>query len=280
MFGVCILNRQYVWMFTTLCACNTGKVTLEKVNEDFDGRFLSQVFVWECQEGLAEDTGQNTVFNGTYGHQVALYYAPGNLDDLLLNEGCFYGLDMFPTSGGSGGSSLEELVGYPTWSNSVSNGLLEGAFGYWFQDVLTDEHTCLNPEAILSDPMTLDNALGLSSVSISESYTVPLVQFSDGISQLSFGETQTIRWNVHDWPRSWVHIRRTKANQPVEVLTCTTFADTQFTIDDQIWEYFDQNLSADSIDVFVGFESRDVQRSADGSLVEALNRAVAVPVEN
>ena len=41
------------------------------------------------------------IFVGTYGHEMALYYAPGSLDDLLPEQGCSYGVDMFPTTAGA-----------------------------------------------------------------------------------------------------------------------------------------------------------------------------------
>ena len=43
---------------------------------------------------------------------------------------------------------LDGLVGYPEWSNSATDGSLEGGFGYWFQEVLTDERTCTSPDEI------------------------------------------------------------------------------------------------------------------------------------
>ena len=155
------------------------------------------------------------IFVGTYGHEVGLYYAPGSLDDLLPTEGCVYGVDMFPTTAGANGSSLDGLVGYPTWSNSASDGTLEGGFGYWFQEVLTDERTCTSPSEILADPIVLGNALTLSGASIDTSYPVPAVDSSAGITDMSFGETATIAWGDNQWPRTWVHIRRVQEGQPV-----------------------------------------------------------------
>ena len=158
-------------------SCNTGKVILDRFYEDFDARFVSQVFTWECQ--VSNDDGTE-IFVGTYGHEVGLYYAPGNLDDLLPTDGCVYGTDMFPTTAGANGSSLDGLVGYPTWSSSASEGTLEGGFGYWFQEVLTDERTCTSPSEILADPIALGNALTLSGASIDTSFPVPAVEFSSG----------------------------------------------------------------------------------------------------
>jgi len=260
-----------------LMACNTGKVTLDRVTEDFDARFVSQVFTWGCQSSTEDETD---LFVGTYGHEISLFFAPGKLDDLIPTDGCVYGVDMFPTSAGEGASSIEGLAGYPMWSNSVDNGVLEGGFGYWSQDVLTDEHTCENPSTVLTDAIELENALGLSSVQIEQAFDVPRVDFSEGISFLEFGQDASVEWETHEWPRSWVHIRRSKAGQPVEVLTCVTSDVQSFELDDVIWDQFDEGLSADTLDVYVAFEHRDVQRSDDGSIVEILNRAVAIPVED
>ena len=258
-------------------SCNTGKITLDRVTEDFDARFVSQVFTWDCQSTTEDETDR---FVGTYGHEISLFFAPGKLDDLIPTDGCSYGVDMFPTSAGEGASSIDGLSGYPMWSNSTDSGVLEGGFGYWSQDVLTDEHTCLNPSTVLDDTIELENALGLSNVQIEESFEVPMVDFSEGIAFLEFGQDASIEWESHDWPRSWVHIRRSKAGQPVEVLTCVTSDVESFDLDDAVWDQFDEGLSADALDVYVAFEHRDVQRSDDGSVVEVLNRAVAIPVED
>ena len=91
-------------------SCNSGKIILDRVYEDFDSRFVSQVFTWECQVNSDDEV---EIFVGTYGHEVGLYYAPGSLDDLLPSDGCVYGADMFPTTAGTNGSSLDGLVGYP-----------------------------------------------------------------------------------------------------------------------------------------------------------------------
>ena len=74
-------------------SCNTGKVILDKVYEDFDARFVSQVYTWECQITTDDVT---EIFVGTYGHEMA--FTTLGLDDLLPDRGA-YGVDMFPTAG-------------------------------------------------------------------------------------------------------------------------------------------------------------------------------------
>lgn len=256
--------------------CNSGKVILDRVYEDFDGRFVSQVYTWECQ---ATNDASTETFVGTFGHEVALYYAPSSLDDLFPKSGCVYGLDMFPTTAGENGSSLEGLVGYPSWSNGIDNGVLEGGFGYWFQDILTDERTCTSPEVILNAPMVLDNALGLSGASIETAYDVPTVNFDSGVTSLDFGEVISMQWGNHDWPRTWVHIRRVQEGVPVELITCAV-DNNEFTLGTEIWDQFNEAFPADSVEIYVGFEAREVQQLSSGDVVEVLNRAVAVPVEN
>ncbi len=270
-----------IWLFSTgiLMACNTGKVTLSTITEGFDARFVSQVYTWECQNEEGNGDAIN-VFPGTYGHEVALYYAPGNLDDLLLNEGCQYGLDILPQTAGEGASSIEGLVGYPTWMSDGADGYLEGGFGYWFQDVMTNEHTCLDPSLILSTPIQLQNALGLSGVSVEQYSEVPSVDFEEGVSSLAFGQETQIVWNETQWPRTWVHLRSTKDGEAVEMLTCPINDGNSFSVDSSVWAYFTEALEVDNVELFVGFEHRDVQRSDDGSIVEVLNRVIAVPHEN
>lgn len=280
-------RRVLLFSSGILMACNTGKVTLNTITEGFDARFVSQVYTWECQEEVGNQTeteGDNeieiNVFPGTYGHEVALYFAPGNLDDLLLNEGCQYGLDIFPKTGGEGASSIEGLIGYPTWMSDGADGLLEGGFGYWFHDVMTNEHTCLDPSLIVSNPIQLQNALGLSGVTVEEHFDIPTVEFESGISTLQVGQDTQIEWSEHQWPRTWVHVRSTKDGEAVEVLTCPIVNGNSFSIDADVWAYFTSELEVDNVELYVGFEHRDVQRSNDGSIVEVLNRVVAVPYEN
>ena len=272
-----IIRSISIGMGIFAISCNTGKVILDKVYEDFDARFVSQVYTWECQITTDDVT---EIFVGTYGHDMALYYAPGTLDDLVPSQGCAYGVDMFPTTAGANASSLAGLVGYPGWSNSVTDGSMEGGFGYWYQEVLTDERTCTSPAEILSDPIVLGNALGLSGASIDTAYDVPVVDFSSGITDMTFGDTASMEWESHDWPRTWVHIRRVQEGQPVELLTCVVEDGTEFEINEGIWSEFDEALPASDIEVYVAFEHREVQQLSSGETVEVLNRAVAVPVEN
>ena len=76
-----------------------------------------------------------------------------------------------------------------------------------------------------------------------------------GDHHIIFGETATIAWGDNQWPRTWVHIRRVQEGQPVELLTCVVENESEFSIDESIWDSFDELLPAEDVEVVVGFNS-------------------------
>ena len=122
----------------------------------------------------------------------------------------------------------------------------------------------------------LGNALGLSGASIDTAFDVPAVDFSAGITDMTFGDDASMEWASHDWARTWVHIRRVQEGQPVEGLNMCRENDTTFEIDEAVG-WIDEALPASDVEVYVAFEHREVQQLSSGEIVEVLNRAVAVP---
>ena len=254
--------------------CNTGKVLLEQGATDYDARFISQVKTWDCLGGGTDP------FLGTYGHEMSLYYAPSSLNDLIPSEGCVYGNDAFPTVAGGNASSFDGLVGFPGWNNEEQNGTMEGGFGYWYQDVLTDEHTCENPADILESGITLNNAQDFSGATIPDAFVVPEVEFNGFDSVIDFGDVVDVTWSTHNWPRTWIHLRRSNDDQLVEMVTCVISDSNSFSLDEDVWGLMSEDLNADTNQLSVGFENREIQETQSGKYIEVLNRSVAVAVVN
>lgn len=273
-------NKQILVLSPVLImlACNTGKVVLDQGQTDYDARLISQVKVWDCIGG--SDTGGTEQFHGTYGHELFFYHAPSSLNDLLPQEGCVYGMDVFSTSAGANASSLEGLVGYPEWQYGEESGYMEGGFGFWYQDVMTDEHTCEDPQDILDASIVLGNAQAFSGAEIPSSFPVPDVDFTGFQSLIDFGDTVEVTWSETRWPRVWAHLRRTKDGQVVEMMTCRIPSGNSFVLDSAIWEQMNETFNVDVNQLYIGFENREMQETVTGQWVETLNRSIAVAVQN
>ena len=269
--GVVLVGGLSIW------GCNTGKVLLDNGVTSFDARLVSQVFTWQCG-GYPTDSGMIPAYAGTYGHEVALYHAPGGLSDLMPISGCVYGADMFPIGAGANASSFEGLQGYPQWHNSSSTGELQGGFGYWYNDAMTGEHTCDAPEDILGDPVILSNALDYSGATTIASPVSPFVAFSGYDTVIEWGDPVEMSWNNHRWDRVWVHVRRSKAGDLVESLTCVVEDGNSFALTQDIWDVLDDSLVTDQTNLYVGFEKRDLQQTSSGNWIEVLTRSVSVAV--
>ncbi len=259
---------------SVLLGCNTGKVVVEQGSTDYDARFISQVKTWDCLEG-----GTDPIL-GTYGHEVSLFYAPSSLNDLIPTDGCAAGVDPFPITAGSNGSSFDGLVGFPGWRNDDQTGTMEGGFGYWYQDVLTDEHTCESPSQILDSNIGLINAQDFSGATMPVAFSSPEVEFNGFDSVIDFGDEVDVSWTTHNWPRTWIHLRRTNDGQVVEMVTCAISDSTLFSLDGNVWDLMSEELNADTNQLYVGFENREIQETQSGRWIEVLNRSVAVAVVN
>ena len=269
-------------IFMLFFSCNTGKTVLEGGAEQFDARFISQVFTWPC-ENYPEDTASGEadieLAVGTYGHELALFYAPTSLIDLLPAEGCVYGAEMFPIDAGANGSSLEGLQGFPQWSNSLNSGELQGAFGYWFMDAMTDEHTCDAPGSILQYPATLGNANQFSGYSTETATYVPMVEFSGFTDVISWGDNVTASWGANgEWDRVWIEMQRTKDGDVYESIVCNVSGETSFTLDSDFWGMLDPDLPIEYQHLYVGVEKRNMEIAQTGEWIELVTRAVTVAV--
>ena len=269
-------------IFMFFFSCNTGKVVLENGANEFDARFISQVFTWPCED-YTEDTATGEIdigiTVGTYGHELALFYAPNSLEDLLPDSGCVYGAEMFPIDAGSSSSALEGLQGFPQWSNSLDGGELQGGGGYWFVDAMTDEHTCDAPGSILQYPVTLGNANQFTGYSTETATYVPMVEFTGFTNVIEFGDNVTADWGSNGgWDRVWIEMQRTKDGDVYESVVCNVSGGTSFTLDSDFWGLFDPNIPIEYQHLYVGFEKREMEMTVTEEWVELVTRAVTVAV--
>ena len=265
-----------------LFSCNIGKTILEDGVSQFDSRFVSQVFTWTCED-YVEDTATGVVdvstVVGTYGHELSFAYAPSSLEDLLPKSGCVYGAEMFPSDAGSNGSSLENLQGFPQWSNSIDGGELQGAFGYWFVDAMTSEHSCDAPGSILQHPVSLTNANQFSNYSTETATYVPLVTFTGFEDVISWNDEVTASWGSSgEWDRVWVEMQRTKDGDVYESIVCNVTGENSFTLDEDFWGMLDGNLTVENQNLYVGFEKRTMENTVTSEWIELITRSVAIAV--
>ncbi len=240
-----------------------------------DARFIADVFTWSC-------TDSKELYPGVYAHIVSLEYAPNELRSLDLPAvgECAYGLDMFPTSAGSGGAALDGVADEPTWSNDNYSGRLGLlSTGFWQDDVLDDSHTCESVEDRLEGGTTLTQAGSLTGVVTPEPVEMPVVEYDDIGSYLDWGEEVTAEWDTdHAWSQVWVQIRREVDGEPWESITCNVTGQGEFTVDDAIWDQFDESLNVDKNNLYVAFQSADTITTDAGMTVDVLTRAIDIAV--
>ena len=64
------------------------------------------------------------------------------------------------------------------------------------------------------------------------------------------------------------------------MVTCVISEGSSFSLDDSVWELMSEELNADTNQLYVGFENREIQETQSGKHIEVLNRSVAVAVVN
>ena len=253
-------------------SCNTGKVVIGTGEGAFDARFITQVYTWQCG-GFDVDP-----YPGTFGQEVVLYHAPASLSDLLPVEGCEYGVDMFPDNAGSGAAPIDGLSNFPEWDSTVDSGELQGGFGYWFEDVLTDEHTCDSPHELMEYGTVLENAAHFSGAVAPSVSEVPMVEFGGFEGVIEWGAPVEASWENNDWDRVWVQMRRELEGQVLESVTCNVSGEDSFLLTEDMWALMDENLNVEYNNLYVTFEKRDLTQMNSGHWIETVSRAISIAV--
>lgn len=289
----------HVWMTMglLLAACNGDKGDDDDDGvvggtTDNDARLISDVYVWECVDIATKKEiakGESDVyFLGVFSQVVSLEYAPNALLSMELPGpgGCSSGVDMFPISAGSGGSSLPALDGYPEWSTAEDRGiLLEESTGFWVDNVRDNVHSCDSVDTVLSGGTQLTNAGSLTGITTPEPVDVPMVDF-DGMSfnketevySFDWGDEVTASWDDHEWDEVWVQIRREREGEAWEAVNCNVTGESAFTIDSTIWDLMDPDLQVERNNIYVAFQRTGEELTQDGILVKTATRAMAVGV--
>jgi hypothetical protein len=258
-----------------ILSCSTGKVVIGSGEGAYDARFVTQVSTWECG-GFETDP-----YPGTFGHEVILYHAPGSLSDLLPENGCEFGVDMFPNSAGEGAMPIEGLEDFPEWNSTVDSGEMQGDFGYWYEDVLTDEHTCDSPQELLEYGTVLENAAHFSGSATPAASEVPYVAFSgydEESGVITWGDEVEASWETTEWDRIWIQMSRVREGDIWESVVCNVSDETSFTLSEDVWALMDEELNVEYNNLYVTFEKRDLSQTDSGHWIETISRVVSLAV--
>lgn len=270
-------------------ACASGKGELEGEGEGgsvvTDARLLADLYTWQCQEG---DFGRQ--YQGVFGQIVSLEYAPDSLRSLDLPGvgDCVAGLDMFPIDAGPNGAEIPGLSGVPRWETPNNDGALELAgLGFYRDDVYPGARTCLDVEELLGSGTTLAEAGPLTGATSPAAVAVPDVDYDGltvdpvtGVQSLEWGASIDITWGAHEWEEVWVQIRRERGGEAVESVTCNASGRDGFGIDDAVWSQLTEALAVEQNNLYVAFQSSDVEELDDGTSIQSTARAMAVALVN
>jgi hypothetical protein len=266
----------------TMFGCGSGKAVLDdttgvETNGQFlkDGRLIADVFTWECLSKGADP------YLGTYAHMISLEYAPDALRslDLPAPGECSYGLDMFPSNAGAGGTNIAGIESQPEWESESYDGELElTAAGFWFDDVLGNEHLCAEATERLEGGTKLFDAGVLSGISTPQPADIPNLEYDGFDTVIDFGSDIDISWEEHDWEQVWVQLRRESGNDVVESVTCNVTNGTSFTVDADVWAMLDSSLNVEKNNLYVAFQRAETVQTTDDQLIDVFTRVIDIAV--
>ena len=278
--------RSMLMIPITLLAasCGSGKAVLDDTTNGEtagrfikDGRLIADVYTWDCIEN--DKTGET--YPGTYAHTVSLEYAPDALRslDLPAPGDCSYGLDMFPTNAGEGGSNISGISTQPEWETEYFDGELElYAAGFWYDDVLGNEHLCLSATERLEGGTTLSDAGALSGLAAPEPAELPDIEYNGFDTVIEFGQEFEVSWDEHDWEQVWIQLRRESGNDVIESVTCNVSNVMEFAVDSEVWSLLDSDLNVDTNNLYVAFQRAQTVETSDDQLVDVFTRVIEVAV--
>jgi hypothetical protein len=260
-----------------LLACQGDKITLGGGSPP-DARLYADLYTWECQD--SDTGGVVDEWEGVFAYDVALEYAPDNLPSRSVPEsGCTKGLDLFPSSAGSGGHDVGS--GTPSWANGDESGNInKRSTGFYFTNVFGNRNGCEYPDDILGDGTAISNAGSFSGAKTPApgTYNDVTVSADLGDDGLDFGTEATVTWDADGWDRSWVQIRRENGGVLSESVTCSTTGMTSYTIGDEAWSLFNSAVTAEVTNLYVAVEKSSESETEDGQKIETITRAMHVGV--
>ena len=254
-----------------LMGCSKGVLNLGEGAET-DARLTSDVYTWDCQE-------EEGNWMGALGFDVSLVYTPDNLFDRSLPpvNSCEVGLSMFAVDTLEGGTDIPSTDA-PSWVTEEDSGRMERVIaGLYFDDVFKNVFSCREVGEVITGGVILSDAGALSGVATPEAGDVHSVNASiDVVGGITFGEEFELDWDVAGWGESFVQIRRARSGLLMETVTCNTTGTSSFVIDDNIWDFLSESLSADTNYLYVGFRNTDNVLSEEGQRIDIETRALHV----
>ncbi len=271
----------------TLVACqgslkwgneDTGDRGAPTTSGDTAARLIANVFTWQCHtKGDLNDT-----YEGVYGANVSLEYAPDGLQLLTLPEvgACEADLSMFPQDAGSQGAELAGVTA-PTWNTDWDSGTLDAVGdGYWEAELLGNQHSCQYAEELFEYGVALGDAGSLSGITTPSAGSLTDASAGEGLGDagLTFGEEVQVSWTEEGHAESWVQLRMEREGYAYGSVTCNTTGLDGFSIDDSVWSNLDEAIPVEVINLYVGFQNESEQITASGVAATVITRTIHVEV--
>jgi hypothetical protein len=257
--------------------CSEGDLILGGGPEG-DARLTADIYTWECT-----DLGDE-LWEGVYGFKVALEYAPDGVQERDLPEpgNCSADLSMFPMDAGKAGADIPESDGDPAWSTTTNAGDLERlADGFWYHNVMGENHSCFLPEEVVTSGIELTNAASLSGALTPPAGILGGVTLSKELSGgLTFGENVEVSWEAEGWDETWIQVRMEREGQSWGTVTCNATGYDSFNVDNTVWSKLNGNLNVEYINLYVGFQNNGSFVADNGIKVDTVTRAIHVEVVN
>ncbi len=258
------------------CKGCSGTINLGQ-GPEADARLTADVYTWECSDN------NDNFYEGVFGFDVALEYAPDGLQDRALPGGCVYGLSMFPKDAGGQGEDLPGLEAEPRWASGDLGGSLqrEGP-GFYFAEAYNNVMSCQPSDELIEAGVTLSSGAAFTGVDTPVPGVIDWVdtefEDEDGNNELSFGETVDLEWDAEGWDEVWIQVRKERDGQNYGAVTCNVSGDEEFSIDDDVWGLFQGNVNVEVINLYVGFQNVDIVEMDDGQKIEVITRGMHVLV--
>ena len=240
-------------------------------------RLIANVFTWECHTKGDE----NNTYEGVYGANVSLEYAPTGLQEMTLPDpgACSGDVSMFPQDAGSQGADLDGVTA-PTWHTEWDEGSMEDlGDGYWEADLLGNQHSCQYAEELFEYGVSLGDAGSLSGITTPAAGSLTDATADHDLSAgLTFGEDVEVTWVEEDHSESWIQLRMEREGYAYGSVICNTTGLDSFSIDDSVWSYLDETIPVEVINLYVGFQNQSQQVTASGVTATVVTRTIHVEV--
>mgnify|MGYP006928211186 CR=1 FL=1 len=240
-----------------------------------DARLTADVYTWECS-----DNAEN-FYEGVFGFDISLEYAPDGLQERALPGGCVYGLSMFAEDAGHDGEDLPGLTAEPRWSAGEMGGALgrEGP-GYYYAEAFSNVMSCQPSDELVEEGVSLVSGAAFTGAVTPAPGFIDWVEVQDEDEDgvLSVGETVEVEWDAEGWDEVWIQVRKERDGENYGAVTCNVTGEDGFVVDEDVWDLFQGNVNVEVINLYVGFQNRDLVEMDDGQTIEVVTRGMHVLV--